>query len=95
MRTTHEETANHKFCTSFLPLAAFLHCTGKLKFIGCEPEQNGRHAIFVFEDPDKEGQQIAVEFEAGAQCGAAALYDSIRRLRRLIDQTLGRRAGAR
>ena len=95
MRTTHQEPVDLKFRTSFLPLAAFLHCTGKLKFIGCEPEQNGRHATFVFDDRGKEGQQIAIEFEAGSECSAAAFYDSIRRLRRLIDQTLMRRAGER
>ncbi len=44
-----------RFRTSFLPLAAFLHCTEKLKFVGCEPEHNGKHAEFIFEDRSSTG----------------------------------------
>jgi len=85
-----------KFCTDHLPLASFIHCTKRLPFLGCEPERDGgRHVIFIFSDSHGEANKIITEFESGAQCSAADFYDSLRRLRKLIDMALGRNGGGR
>ena len=73
------------FATEELPLAAFLHASRRLRFASCEPTGNDRVA-FVFADPNSEGDKLQLEFESGAECPAAAFYDSIRHLRRVMDR---------
>jgi hypothetical protein len=73
-----------RFRTEDLPLAAFIFATRKLPFLGCEfADGNGRIA-FVFDDPAGEGEKLHVQFESGAECPAAAFYDSVRHLRRVM-----------
>lgn len=95
MSTKHRAVAEGKYATTFLPFAAYLHCTGRLKFAGCEPVGDGQHVRFVFDDSEGQGEGLSIEFESGAECSAAGFYDSIRRLRRLTDQALARRGGGR
>jgi hypothetical protein len=74
------------FATEDLPFAAYLNASRKLRFLACQASGNGRIA-FVFADPNNEGDQLHLSFESGAECPAAALYDSIRHLRRVMDRT--------
>jgi hypothetical protein len=77
-----EGTTN--FRTTDLPLAAYLHSTRGLPFVGCEADRNGRVA-FVFDDPSADGERLRIDFESGALCAAAAFYGSVRHLRRVMD----------
>jgi hypothetical protein len=75
--------------TEDLPFAAYLHATRHLRFVSCEATGNDRVA-FVFADPNNEGDRLHLEYESGAECPAAAFYDSIRHLRRVMDRTRSR-----
>jgi hypothetical protein len=77
------------FSTEDLPFAAFLHASRRLRFAVCARTGNDRVA-FVFADPDHVGDTLQLEFESGAECPAAAFYDSIRHLRRVMDRTRSR-----
>jgi hypothetical protein len=74
------------FSTEDLPFAAYLHGSRKLRFLTCQVSGTDRVA-FVFADPNNEGDQLHLNFESGAECSAAAFYDSIRHLRRVMDRT--------
>ena len=74
------------FSTEDLPFAAYLHSARKLRFLTCQVSGSDRVA-FVFADPNKEGDQLHLNFESGAECPAATFYDSIRHLRRVMDRT--------
>jgi hypothetical protein len=74
------------FRTIDLLFAAFLHSTRALPFLGCEVNGRGRIA-FVFDDPNAQGGQLHIEFESEAQCPAAAFYDSVKHLRRIMDRS--------
>ncbi len=78
-----------RFQTDSLPFAAFLACTNKLDFIGCEPNANGR-VSFVFADPDKKGNQLWLEYETGAVAPIVAFYNAIRALRQVMDDATGK-----
>ena len=86
--TLTPQTAPSKavFSTEELPFAAYLHSSRKLRFLTCQVNGTDRVA-FVFADPNHEGDQLHVNFESGAECSAAAFYDSIRHLRRVMDRT--------
>jgi hypothetical protein len=89
MNTTNAPPATSAaptYRTDDLPFAAYLHASRKLRFVECELNGTSRVA-FVFADPGNAGDQLHLDFEAGAECSAAALYDSIRRLRRVMDGT--------
>lgn len=73
--------------TESLPFASFLHATRKLRFLGCESANGNGRIAFLFNDPHREGERLQVEFESGAECPAAAFYDSVRHLRRVMDGT--------
>ena len=77
----------NRYTTSHLPFAAYLHSTRRLRFLGCEPNGNGRVA-FVFDDAKGEGSHLHIRFESGAECPAVGFYDSIRHLRRVMDGTI-------
>jgi hypothetical protein len=74
------------FSTEDLPFAAYVHASRKLRFLTCQVSGIDRVA-FVFADLNNEGDQLHVNFESGAECSAAAFYDSIRHLRRVMDRT--------
>lgn len=80
-------SAQPAFRTEDLPLAAYLHAAHRLRFLNCEPVEGTDRVAFVFSDPDESGEKMTVEFESGAECPAAAFYDSIRHLRRVMDRT--------
>ena len=73
-----------RFHTEDLPLAAFICATRKLPFLCCESVNGNGRVAFVFEDAQGEGEQLHIQFEAGAECPAAAFYDSVRHLRRVM-----------
>jgi len=74
------------FLTEDLPFAAYLQASRKLRFLTCQVSGVDRVA-FVYADPNNEGDQLHLNFESGAECPAAAFYDSIRHLRRVMDRT--------
>ena len=78
-------SAEHQFRTDFLPFAAFLLSKGSLKFTGCEHHPQTGRAFFIFNDPQGEGEQLKLAFECGAECSAMSFYESIRRLRKVMD----------
>ena len=82
------------FRSTDLPLSAYLYATRKLRFLGCELlDGSDRLIAFLFDDPRNQGPELQREFEAGAECAAVTFYESIRRLRRIMDQTkINRRA---
>ena len=78
------------FSTERLQLAIYLHASGRLAFLGCEAQSNGK-IRFVFEDPDSVGTQIELEFDTGAEIAASALFASQRYLRRKMSEELNTR----
>ena len=75
------------FLTEDLPFAAYLHASRKLRFLTCQQVSGNDRVAFVFADPNNEGDRLHLNFESGAECPAAAFYDSIRHLRRVMDRT--------
>jgi hypothetical protein len=43
--------------------------------------------VFVFGDPERQGEDLHIQFESGAEAPAAAYFDSIRHLRRVMDRS--------
>jgi hypothetical protein len=72
------------FRTDRLPLASFLHATGKLRFVG--GQANGGRVVFCFADPQGIAAEVELEFERGASCPATALFASQKFLRREVDK---------
>jgi hypothetical protein len=81
-----------EFRTDSLPFACFLHSTGKLRFLRCEEARGNGRLEFVFNDPQSQGDGLNIEFESGAEAPAAAYFDSIRHLRRVMDRTREQRS---
>lgn len=54
---------------------------------------NRRHADFLFHDPEGDvawlGSEYQVTAENNAMCSAPKLFNALRKLRRLMDETLG------
>jgi hypothetical protein len=73
-----------RFHTEDLSFAAFIYTTRKLPFLGCKSVNRNGRIVFVFEDAKSEGDQLHIQFESGAECSAAAFYDSVRHLRRVM-----------
>jgi len=69
------------FLTERLQLAVFLHATGRLRLLTFESSEAGR-VMFVFEDPDRNGEQAELEFDRGANVSATNLFASQKYLRR-------------
>jgi hypothetical protein len=80
------------FSTERLQLAIFLHATGRLRFLGCEPNGNGK-VRFAFGDPQQVGAQAELEFERGALVAGTALFASQKYLRRQMTDALNRKNG--
>lgn len=76
------------FRTDSLPLASFLFTTKRLMFLRREP--SGSRLAFVFDDPEGLGESLQIAFESGAECPAAAFYDSVRHLRRIMTRVQSR-----
>jgi hypothetical protein len=70
----------NKHKTSNLSVAAWLHSSGRLPFLGLE--WDGPTAVFVFRDDNHEGQKLELEFELGA---FSRYHHSLRVLRKLMD----------
>jgi hypothetical protein len=75
------------FVTERLPLAVYLHASGRLRFSGCEIPVMGR-VEFIFLDPSRQGNQLELEFENGAPVAATSLFASQKYLRRKMTETL-------
>lgn len=74
-----------RFATERLPLATYLHASGRLKFLHCEPSRPGRVA-FIFADEQNTGPQAQMEFDMGATAPAIALFAAQTFLRRAINE---------
>ena len=70
--------------TESLDLATYLLATRKLRYLGCQPTDNRRHLIFLFEVPQGVMPELEAEFNAGAECSAISILDSLRRLRKVM-----------
>jgi len=81
------------FSTERLQLAIYLHATGRLRFIGCEQNGNGK-VRFGFDDSEQTGAQAELEYERGAPVAATALFASQKFLRRQMTDALTRKIGA-
>jgi hypothetical protein len=78
------------FVTARLRLAVFLHADGRLPFRGCRTSAAGR-IQFSFDDPDRIGDQLELEFDRGAETPASAIFASQKFLRRKMTETLENR----
>lgn len=79
-----------RYSTERLPWATYLHATEGLLFLGCESTTSGK-VRFVFEDPDRHGDQLELEFDRGATVSATALFASQKFLRRQMTEILSNR----
>ena len=79
-----------RFLTERLQLAIYLHATGEPRFLGCENNGMGK-VRFVFEDPDRNGDKLELEFDRGAAVPATAIFASQRFLRRKMTEILNNR----
>lgn len=84
--------SRNTFSTERLQLAIFLHATGRMRFLACEPRGNGKVG-FVFADPELSGSQAELEFDRGALVAATALFASQKYLRRQTTDVMNRRIG--
>lgn len=85
-------SSQDEFHTDSLPFACYLHSTGKLRFLRCESVSGSGRMFFIFSDPQSEGEDLNIQFESGAEAPAAAFFDSIRHLRRVMDQSKEQRS---
>jgi len=84
------DIAENNFLTERLPLAIYLHASGKLEFSHCESTSNSK-VRFVFRDPQHIGNELELEFESGAQVPATAIFASQKFLRRKVSEALNNR----
>lgn len=87
-------SSSNTFSTERLPLAIFVHATGRMRFLGCQPNGNGK-VRFVFDDPEQIGAQVELDFDRGAPVAATSLFASQKFLRRQMTDALNRKIGAR
>jgi hypothetical protein len=78
------------FSTERLQLAIYLHASGRLPFLRCEAQPNGK-VRFVFEDESLEGAKAELEFDLGAIVAATGLFASQKYLRRKMSEALNNR----
>lgn len=79
--------SDHTFLTSSLPLAAFLVAGSHLDFSGIELT-NPKSAVFVFEDPQRQGRELEKRFSAGAMVNALEFHTQLRALRRALNDKI-------
>lgn len=85
-----QDIGESAFQTARLPLAIYLHASGKLEFSHCE--STGRDKVrFMFRDPQHIGCELELEFERGAQVPATAIFASQKFLRRKMSEALNNR----
>lgn len=72
------------FYTRDLTLATYIFATGRLQLTKVE-SPTGRFCEFQFADPQRQGDRIQRDFEAGAEASAIRLFESLKRLRQLMD----------
>jgi hypothetical protein len=75
------------FITSSLPLASFLVAGGHLQFRDVELT-DPQSAIFVFEDPQGRGRELARAFALGAAVSAIDFHAQLRQLRGALNVKL-------
>jgi len=80
------------FMTERLPLAIYLHASGKLEFSHCASASPDK-VRFVFHDPRQIANDLELEFERGAQVPATAIFASQKFLRRKLSEALNRKKG--
>jgi hypothetical protein len=74
--------------TTRLPLAAYVHCTNQLEFVGIR-RASGATAVFEFLDPEGRGEVLEIDFEQGrAIVDARAFASSERFLKNKMYRTL-------
>ena len=78
------------FETERLQLAIYLHADGRLRFHSCERIGAGK-VLFVFEDADRVGDTVELEYENGAKVSAVSLFASQKFLRRKMSDALENR----
>jgi hypothetical protein len=78
------------FSTERLQLAIYLHASGRLPFLRCEAQSNGK-VRFVFEDESLEGAKAELEFDLGAIVAATGLFASQKYLRRKMSEAMENR----
>jgi hypothetical protein len=83
-------TLDNTFSTERLQLAIYLHASGRLGFLRCEPATNNK-IRFVFQDPDSSGPLAELEFDRGAEVAASDLFASQKYLRRRMSEALNNR----
>jgi hypothetical protein len=88
-------TPAQTFSTERLQLAIFLHATGRMRFLGCQPKDDTK-LRFIFDDPQQSGAQVELEFDRGAPVPATALFASQKFLRRQMSDVIheNRKPGA-
>ncbi len=72
------------FDTQDRPFAAFLACTRKLDFLGCQRSDRGR-ASFLFDDPEEKGSRLYPEFQNGGIAPVVAVFAALKILRQAMD----------
>lgn len=72
--------SNKTFQTESLPVAAYIHASRSLKFVGCKPSRPGIQE-FVFSDPDDRGSDLEFTFDNGGTVGASAMFSAVKFLR--------------
>lgn len=87
-----QETPNtsHTLATERLQLAIYVHATARLLFLGCELGDKGK-VRFLFEDPERRGSQIELDYDRGAEVAGTALFASQKFLRRTMSEALNKR----
>jgi len=85
---TQKDVQTMKFETTRLPLAAYVHCTNQLEFVGVR-KASDTTAVFEFRDPEGRGEALEFDFEQGrALVGARAFASSERFLKNKMYRTL-------
>jgi hypothetical protein len=81
------------FRTESLQVSMYLHATGSLKFLKCEPSRSGKQ-VFLFADPQGIGDECELKFNNGGLVAATSLFASQKYLRRIMSQTENQNLGA-
>ena len=87
-----ESEVSTEFRTTDLGIAAYLAAGQHLDLLQIETDSGGR-AVFVFEDPQNRGQELAVAYlTRDAVVPGARFHHQLRALRRMLEQRRPMRA---
>lgn len=78
-----------QFTTPRTAFAAFLHAGEFLTFQSCSLAPDNRSVVFQFDDPQRKGASLELEFENDLPLSARKLFNSYRYLRTLVDAAKG------